>query len=258
MRILNPDIDLDIFNRRLKEASQRILLLDYDGTLAPFNKDPKEAYPYPGIVETLNCILKRADTRMVLISGRAIKDLLPLINLDRQPEIWGAHGMERLLTDNTYETAQVGEKALKGLVTGEELVESLGFRERKEKKHGSLALHWRGLDEDRIHAIKELVCPQWSLIAKDYGLNLMDFDGGIELRVSVLNKGDAVSKILKDVKKGFVGAYLGDDITDEDAFKAIKGNGIGVLVRGELRPTYADLWIQPPEELMAFLHNWLH
>jgi len=50
---------------------------------------------------------------------------------------------------------------------------------------------------------------------------------------------------------------LGDDRTDEDAFKSIKGRGLGVLVREAFRPTYADVWIKPPEELLAFLARWL-
>lgn len=51
-------------------------------------------------------------------------------------------------------------------------------------------------------------------------------------------------------------AYLGDDVTDEDAFHAVKPRGLAVLVRAELRETAADLWIRPPRELVAFLRSW--
>jgi trehalose-6-phosphatase len=51
-------------------------------------------------------------------------------------------------------------------------------------------------------------------------------------------------------------AYLGDDATDEDAFKAIRGRGIGVLVRPQFRATAADFWLKPPEELLEFLERW--
>jgi len=71
------------------------------------------------------------------------------------------------------------------------------------------------------------------------------------------NKGDAVKEILAEMDKNTVAAFLGDDYTDEDGFKSIKGKAIGVLVRKELRPTAADLWIRPPEELIAFLSQWL-
>jgi trehalose-6-phosphatase len=51
-------------------------------------------------------------------------------------------------------------------------------------------------------------------------------------------------------------AYLGDDLTDEDAFAAVKPRGLAVLVRPELRETEADVWLQPPRELVAFLKRW--
>jgi trehalose-6-phosphatase len=51
-------------------------------------------------------------------------------------------------------------------------------------------------------------------------------------------------------------AYLGDDLTDEDAFRALKGKGLSVLVRKESRTTEADCWLKPPDELLDFLKKW--
>lgn len=55
-------------------------------------------------------------------------------------------------------------------------------------------------------------------------------------------------------------AYLGDDQTDEDAFRALEKlgeHGLSVLVRTHVRETAADIWIKPPEQLIEFLENWL-
>ncbi len=257
MKILNQKIDLGTFYKRIREASQKVILLDYDGTLAPFHIEPDKACPYPGVREVLNRLMKVKDIRLVIITGRWIKDLMPLLQLERQPEVWGSHGLERLKGDGSYEIAFMDEEALNGVVIADEWIEAVGLSDRCEKKPGCLALHWRGLSEGDIHSIKELVEPKWSLIAGSWGLKLQRFDGGLELRVPGVNKGDAVITILGEIEKDYVAAYLGDDLTDEDAFNAIKGKAIGVLVRKELRPTAADLWIKPPEELMAFLHSWL-
>lgn len=257
MKILNPDIDLELFYRRRKEVSQKALLLDYDGTLAPFHKEPNKAEPYPGIREVLNRIMQVPDIRVVIITGRWTKDLVPLLQLEKQPEIWGSHGLERLKTDGSYEIDSMDEHHLDGLVVADELIEEVGLSSRCEKKPGCLAIHWRGLDEGKVKEIKNLVEPRWSTLAQAWQLNLLEFDGGLELRVPARNKGDAVETILEEMAQDAVGAYLGDDLTDEDAFKAIKGKGIGILVRDELRPTAADLWIRPPEELLTFLSGWI-
>jgi trehalose-phosphatase len=257
MKILSPETDLDVFEQKLTKASQKALLLDYDGTLAPFQVDPKIAYPYPGVTDLLKKILQCGDTRLVIITGRWIKDLMPLLKLERQPEVWGSHGLERLKEDGSYEIAPMDEEVLKGLVVADEWIESMGLSDRCENKPGCLAIHWRGLSEDDINHIKKQVSPRWSLISDSWGLRLEEFDGGLELRVPGMNKGVAVRTILEEMDKDFVAAYLGDDLTDEDAFTAIKGKGISVLVRKELRPTAADLWLKPPEELLSFLAGWL-
>jgi trehalose-6-phosphatase len=62
--------------------------------------------------------------------------------------------------------------------------------------------------------------------------------------------------ILGELGAGAVAAYLGDDLTDEDAFVAIKGRGLAALVRAEARPTAADIRLRPPDELLAFLRRW--
>jgi trehalose 6-phosphate phosphatase len=51
-------------------------------------------------------------------------------------------------------------------------------------------------------------------------------------------------------------AFLGDDLTDEDAFRKLKGRGMAILVRDEYRPTEAEVWLKPPHELLEFLEQW--
>jgi len=79
----------------------------------------------------------------------------------------------------------------------------------------------------------------------------------LEIRVSSVDKGYAVKSILKESSPDAAVAYLGDDLTDEDAFLALKDRGLRILVRPQHRPTAADLWLKPPEQLGEFLHQWL-
>ena len=94
-------------------------------------------------------------------------------------------------------------------------------------------------------------------LARDQGMELLPFDGGLELFAPGKNKGDAVRTIMQESGQETAAAYLGDDQTDEKAFRAIKGKGLAVLVRSESRPSLADIWIKPPDEVERFLRDWI-
>ena len=240
----------------LRRASSRILMADYDGTLAPFRRHRQKAYPYAGVRETLDRIARGKHTRLVIISGRAISDLVNLLGLKSTPEIWGSHGWERLWPDGRYKIWPAGENALKGLAEADREIETKVSPDRIEAKPHSLALHWRGLSKEEIDSLKKAVLKDWRRIAVRYSLEIKNFDGGAELRAPGRNKGDAVNTVISEGPKGSFAAYLGDDLTDEDAFHAIEGQGLGVLVRKKPRPTKAGLHLRPPEELLEFLNMW--
>ncbi|MDF1536007.1 MAG: trehalose-phosphatase [bacterium] len=240
----------------LKAARSKVLFLDYDGTLAPFRENRREATPYPGVREILEKILESGVCRVVLISGRWTKDLPPLLGLKKLPEIWGSHGLERLFPNGRYEVAALSEEEIRGLAEADGLITEAGLGRHSEQKPGCRALHWRGLDKnarDRlISRIEEKLAP----LARKTGLVLKEFDGGLELRAPGRDKGDAVQTVLTEEGPGAACAYLGDDLTDEDAFKALGGRGLGILVREQWRPTAASAWLQPPWELIRFLERW--
>jgi len=256
MKFLKSDIDFDKFFHRLGRAKSRVLMLDYDGTLAPFRVARDKAFPYPGVRTALEAIQEVGTCRLVIVSGRAMDDLIPLIGLEKTPEIWGSHGWERMLTDGTRVAPELPRDAEQGLAEAIRWAEGAGLKDRLEPKPASVAIHWRGLGDDEIASIREQVSSGLGRTAGDRGLVLSDFDGGIELRVPGRDKGDAVGTILSESGKDTVAAYLGDDLTDEDAFEALEGRGLGVLVSPKLRKTAADLWITPPHELMDFLNMW--
>ena len=231
-------------------------MLDYDGTLAPFTSDRTRAYPYREIPLTVSRIM-RCKTRVVLISGRPATELLFLSGIHPHPEIWGSHGAERLLPDGTYQVESPEPKQRVGLQIAERSLRSAGLTSHMETKPGGIAVHWRGLSAGDAASVEEKVRRLCRAFINDYGLHLLPFDGGLEIRGASKNKGDAVNAILTEAGSGVAAAYLGDDQTDENAFRAIKGHGLAVLVRAEPRPTMADVWLRPPDELGHFLREWL-
>jgi trehalose 6-phosphate phosphatase len=244
------------FFLQLREARTRVLMLDYDGTLAPFTPDRTRAFPYREIPQTISRIT-RCGTRVVLISGRPATELLFLSGIHPHPEIWGSHGAERLYSDGRYEVESPGPRQRAGLQKAEHALESAGLAARVETKPGAIAVHWRGLAVEERTRIEQKVRRLAGPLVHEYELQLQPFDGGLEIRGLARNKGDAVNTILAEAGKGVAVAYLGDDQTDENAFRAIKGHGLAVLVRTEPRPTMADAWLRPPDELGHFLREWL-
>lgn len=245
-----------IFFDRLRSAVVRVLLLDYDGTLAPFTADREHAFPYPEIPELVAGIM-RTGTRVVLISGRPATELLFLSGIHPHPEIRGSHGSERLLTDGSYTVEPPSPNHQSALKTAAHSLRVSGLSSRTEIKPGGIAVHWRGLSASERVPIEAKVRSLFASAIEDQGLQLLPFDGGLELRAPGKNKGHAVTAILEEAGPESMAAYLGDDQTDEYAFRAIKGRGLGILVRSEPRPTIADAWLRPPEELARFLREWL-
>lgn len=256
MHILRPTGHPDRFFEKLAQAPHAALLLDYDGTLAPFRVDPQDALPYPGVRAALDTLMAQHDTRVVLVSGRWTRDLLPQLGLRQTPEIWGSHGWERRFPDGRTEMARPAEAALCALVEADSWIDEIHARGgRSEFKPACLAIHWRGLEATAATDIGNIVTENWTLQARDTGLELHHFDGGIELRVPGRNKGDVVRTIRAEMPDALL-AFLGDGATDEDAFRALADTDLGVLVHDTLRATDAGLWLTPPGELLDFLQRW--
>jgi trehalose-phosphatase len=134
---------------------------------------------------------------------------------------------------------------------------ALGFSETLEVKPASLAVHWRSFEPAMQERIRSVVQSVFARIGQPGGLHLLPFDGGLELRSTDRTKGTAVEEILDDEPEDVPVAYLGDDLTDEDAFVAVGNRGYSVLVRSEVRASFAGYWLRPPEELLKFLDVWI-
>lgn len=245
------------FFHTLSTHSRSALVLDYDGTLAPFHVDRNQAVPYPGVQESLRDILAAGRTHLVLVSGRSPEEVRTLLAIDPAPEIWGVHGQQRLWPDGHIDLAPLSSATQMMLKKAVSWLEQHGYADEVETKHGAIAVHFRGMPRDRAETAQAAIGAAWEEFAQSGRMSILRFDGGIELRPTEPNKGTAVTTLSGELEPGTPLAYLGDDTTDEDAFRALQGTeGLTVLVRAEWRPTEAKGWIRPPQELLAFLHEW--
>jgi trehalose 6-phosphate synthase/trehalose 6-phosphate phosphatase len=241
----------------LIKSKSRVLIIDYDGTIAPFSIDRRQAVPYPGIPQLLERIITSCKTRLIVVSGRAAHEIPPLLGFQPIPEIWGAHGAERIMCDGSREEFDCSEEAMSVLVQAETLLEQQGLGDRLEVKLAAVAVHWRGLSSSRVLKIRTKVYSTLEPLAKLPNVVLADFEEGVEIRLRSANKGKALRKIISELTEMAPVAYLGDDSTDEDAFRELNGRGLTVLVRGKYRFTAAQMWLKPPDEQKEYLKDWI-
>lgn len=233
-----------------------LLLLDYDGTLAPFHDDRMQAVPWPGVLDRMRELMMLPSVHLALVTGRSARELRSLLPPPLAIEIWGSHGREHLAADGAYTAIELAPAQQAALDALQSALEDAGLNTAIERKPASLAAHWRLLTASQRACLERIAQEVFTASGEPAGLELLVFDGGIEMRSGDIHKGHAALRLLHQLPHEMA-AYLGDDVTDEDAFVALKELALTVLVRTEPRPSRAAFWLRPPAELLAFLDRWI-
>ncbi len=246
----------------LQEASRSLLICDYDGTLAPFKADKMTALPFPGVGERLEKIAALPRAKLALVSGRPIAELITLYPLAARLELYGSHGGEHRSANGVYRRSEASEPVRQALDAAASELDRLGYGGALERKSASLAVHWRNLSSADQAGLAQAARGVFAQHTKDNagedGLSVLPFESGMELRANDHTKAHAVEALLaSECGEQAVAAYLGDDTTDEDAFRALGARGLSMLVREEPRPSLAGYWLRPPAQLIGFLDDWL-
>lgn len=233
----------------------KLLALDYDGTLAPFNTRRMEALPLKGIPDVLKKIAVRSDTRLAVISGRPLEDLECLLNPLRIVMI-GSHGFEKRSSSGQIFIKKISSRQQDGFSCAYNLIREKGLEKLIEKKPASLALHTRGLSDDEAIRLEKEVIRGWGMISSGYSLDVRKFHGGVEILAKGWNKGDALEELIQEEPGGTLCVYIGDNSTDEDAFQRIRSHGIGIKVGNPDIPTAAKGFLPDVQAVKKFLEAW--
>ncbi|CAM0148228.1 unnamed protein product [Urochloa decumbens] len=236
-----------------------VMFLDYDGTLSPIVADPDAAYMSDAMRAAVRDVAKHFPT--AIVSGRCRDKVRNFVGLS---ELYyaGSHGMdikgpssnpESVLCQPASEFLPVIDEVYKLLV--EKTKSTPGAKVENNKF--CLSVHFRCVDEKRWNDLAEQV----KAVIKDYPkLKLTQGRKVLEIRPSIMwDKGKALEFLLESL--GFANCsdvlpvYIGDDRTDEDAFKVLRkrGQGIGILVSKCPKETNASYSLQDPSEVMEFL-----
>lgn len=231
-----------------------VLGLDFDGTLAPIHDDPDTPHITTGCRAALSRFIAAPAVRVAVISGRSIEDLRPRIGL-RGIVYGGNHGLE--IDWHGHHVAH--PLAVRRRPAVDRVAERLTDRLADvpgilvEHKGLSLTVHVR----NGARLCHETVRSRFGATIDEMGAGLTLSSGReiIEVRPAIdWDKGAAMDAISTRVGDDWVPVYLGDDETDEDAFKAVRSDGVGVLV-GRPRRTAAAYRIDHQAAVAPFLNR---
>jgi trehalose-phosphatase len=231
------------------------LFLDYDGTISEITPAFTEAYPVSGARELIARLADCANRCTVaLISGRDIDRLTALVGLTQGLLFVGSHGMEvmepggqRWLAEGAVEGAAALERVRQWL--RENLPTAHGFH--VEDKKLSIALHYRQANPDEARRLTERFSRYVGEV--DGGLRVTEGKMVVEVLPATASKGYAVRFLVQNASGQPLPIYFGDDVTDEDAFYALREDGLTIRVGEELRPSWARFQVQNPTQVVTAL-----
>ena len=250
-----PIAGLPEFWDQLAAATSTALFLDYDGTLAPFQIDRMAARPLDGVIEALLHIIDASDTHVFIVSGRPTAEIVHLAG-ELGLTIVGSHGWEWRRPGAGQSRAAASGEQERLLSAAHAYAIGLLGAERVERKVASVAAHLRGLAASEALAAREALAAMWLAEAGDDVVELRLFNGGLELRALGRHKGTAILELLAELQAQTLAVFVGDDETDEDAFRALTGIGYGIKVGDAAVPTAAQGRLPSLAATLRFLLDW--
>lgn len=230
------------------------LFFDYDGTLTPIVARPELAILTPAMESALARLTRRCVVGV--ISGRDLADVSAAVPTDG---IWlaGSHGFQLRTPGGRHEELPAGRDHLAVLAAAADELEPLVAKVPGawvERKRFAIAVHHRQVDDELVPAVEAAVD---EVLAHSPGLRKTGGKRIFELRPAVAwDKGRALLHLLDRchaTTRGLLAVYVGDDVTDEDAFAALAGRGVGVVVEPGDRPTAASYRLTDTDQVLEFL-----
>jgi trehalose 6-phosphate phosphatase len=228
------------------------IFLDYDGTLTPIVSRPDQAV----LMDSTRAILRTLAAKMpvAILSGRDLDDVRQRVNIGAIVYA-GSHGFD--IAGPRGVRKEIATEFLPGLdMVEQELGKQLAgiAGARAERKRFSIAAHYRNVNASDIPKVERAVS---EVAARHRELRKMDGKKVYELLPDIdWDKGKAVLWLLENLgleRAKVRPIYIGDDRTDEDAFRALEKSGVGILVSEEPRPTAARYSLKDPAEVERFL-----
>src|SRR5690606_21355535 len=235
-------------------ASRRHIFLDYDGTLVPFARHPREASPGTELLGFLTSLSADPQTTVTIISGRDSSVLEDWFK-DLPVNLVAEHGASIKVVGGPWvHEKEIDQQWKQNIRPTLELFAQRSPGSFIEEKNHTLAWHYRNVERDLgFIRSRELLDNLFHLVRKD-NLQVIDGKKVIEVRVACVDKGVAAIQLLTDNGVDFLMA-IGDDKTDEDMFRALADKGVTIKVGPG--HTHAKYNLPGQEDVVNFLEGFV-
>lgn len=240
--------------KEIFKGKKPAVFLDYDGCLTPIVKNPEDAVLSPEMKKVLQQLAEVCT--VAVVSGRDRANVAGLVQLDNL-YFAGSHGFD-ITGPNNLKTEPGGAAA--ALPALDKAEKTLGEKLQKvpgalvERKKYAIAVHYRNVPEEQVEQLKQTVeetIAQHPELKKGLGKKVLELKPNLDW-----HKGKAVLWLLKELnldKPEILPFYIGDDITDEDAFASLRTRGLTILVGEHDEQTAAEYSLQSVDEVREFL-----
>lgn len=233
---------------------QLAVFLDFDGTLAPIVDRPELAGIDPPTRDAVERLARLCT--VAVVSGRDVDDVRARAGI-KGIYYAGSHGFDIVGPGGLHQQHAKGVEALPALDAAErELRSAVAAIDGAlvERKRFSIATHYRLVAESDWPAVENAVdqaLRRHPGLRKGHGKKVFELQPDIDW-----DKGAAVDWLLHKLEldtPDVLPTYIGDDVTDEDALRALAGRGLGIVVQDEPRPTAARYRLRDPDQVRVFL-----
>jgi len=240
----------------IKPGLKIALFLDYDGTLVPIQQDPAKCILSDRIKKQLQLLAHSNRCYLAILSGRSLPDIKKRVGI-RKIYYGGNHGLDISGPDvrYTHPKAQLAKPVIKNVKhLLKKDIEHIKGAWLEDKKF-TLSLHFRSADKKNIALVKKKFYKVIAEFLKQKSFAVIKGKKVLELTPNASwNKGSAVRLILQKLKNNYLPIYIGDDQTDETAFKELFKRGITIRI-GKSKKTSADYYLKGHREVSRLLQQ---
>lgn len=251
-----PDVKILLENRYL------VIFLDFDGTLSPIVARPSMAVLSPIAKKIIRELSLLDHAKVVLVSGRSLEDLKKRVGI-KSIIYSGNHGLEVSgpKLSHVHPSAVEFRKLAKKIDHRLHLAYAFMSEIFIENKTYSLSIHYRQVPEDKISFAKMILLKEVGTYLSQSQIVLTEGKKVWEIRPPTeWNKGKTVlwllARVIAHVGKRVLPIYVGDDVTDESSFKALKDRGLTVkVVDDPYEASAAQYYVWSPKDVLEFLQR---